>query len=265
MLFSKSFSGTFTLMKNFILVSLLLFGLSACGAQDEKQYDLKKQRIPQELWDVLEAHGGIENWDQMKTLSFSIPKEGFDEVHTIDLHSRMDRVVAPAYDIGFDGVSAWSLNKAEEYKGDPSFRHDLMFYFYAMPFVLADEGINYETAEPMVYEGISYPGVKITYQANVGEAPEDIYLLHYHPETKKMAWLGYKATFGEELKPGPPSWIRYDEWAEVNGVSLPTSIAWQKLEDGEIVGERNRVNFTNISLSKDSKESSFYKKDGAVD
>ena len=252
-------------MKNSILLSLLVLSLSACDTQNKKHYDLKKQRIPQEIWNVLEAHGGLEKWDRMKTLSFSIPKEGLDEVHTIDLHSRMDRVMAPAYDIGFDGVTAWSVNKEEEYKGDPSYRHDLMFYFYAMPFVLADEGINYEIAQPMVYEGISYPGVKITYQANVGEAPDDVYLLHYHPETNEMAWLGYKATFGKELKPGPPSWIKYDKWAEVNGVSLPTSIAWQKLENGEIVGERNRVSFTNISLSEESKEASFFTKDGAVD
>jgi len=98
-------------------------------------------RYPAEVLKVMNAHGGLDLWDEMRTLQYSIPKEGFDEVHTIDLHSRMDRVEAPAFDIGFDGTTAWSKNKTAEYEGYPSFRHDLMFYFYAMPFVLADEGI----------------------------------------------------------------------------------------------------------------------------
>ena len=251
-------------MKKFFAIVLPSIVLFACENPTNKRYELERRRFPQEMWNVLEAHGGLENWDNMKTLSFSIPKEGFEEVHTIDLHTRMDRVVAPAYDIGFDGVSAWSLDKAEEYEGDPSFRHDLMFYFYAMPFVLADDGTNYDLTEPFVFEGKSYPGLKITFGADVGEAPNDVYYLHYDPETYEMAWLGYKATFGKELKDGPPNWIKYDKWAQVNGASLPTSIAWQKLENGEIVGERNRMDFTDISLSEVSKDPSFYAKDGLL-
>ncbi|WP_339752771.1 hypothetical protein [Algoriphagus aquimarinus] len=249
-------------MKNLVIGALLVLGQFACNSEVKKQAQDDAERFPKEVIEIMNAHGGLANWREMQTLQFTIPKEGFDEVHTIDLHSRMDRVEAPAYDIGFDGASAWSLNKEEEYEGDPSFRHDLMFYFYAMPFVLADEGIKYDVAEPLVFEGKSYPGVKITYGAGVGEAPDDIYFLHYDSENYKMVWLGYKATFGKELRDGPPSWIKYDEWADVNGVSLPTSIAWQKVENGEIVGERNRVDFEAISLSKENKPASFYSKDG---
>jgi len=80
-----------------------------------------------------------------------------------------------------------------------------------------------------------------------------------------MAWLAYKATFGKELKAGPPNMIKYDDWAEVNGIAIPTSIAWQNVEDGKIVGDRNRVNFTDISLSKENKPAAFYTKEGVVE
>jgi hypothetical protein len=252
-------------MKNLVKVLFSLLILFSCSTSENGEALNREKELPSEILKVFQAHGGLANWDEMQTLSFTIPKGDIEEIHTIDLHSRMDRVETPAYDIGFDGDSAWVKEKTGEYKDDPLFRHNLMFYFYAMPFVLADEGINYDVAEPLVYEGKSYPGVKITYSAGVGDAPDDIYLLHYDSETYQMAWLGYKATFGKELKEGPPSWIKYDEWAEVNGVNIPTSIAWQKVEDGEIVAERNRVNFTDISLSKENKPASFYTKDGAID
>ncbi|GAA0878527.1 hypothetical protein GCM10009119_14950 [Algoriphagus jejuensis] len=248
-------------MKNLLLGVFGSFVLFACTSQPQSNRNM--DRYPEELVKVLNAHGGLEKWDEMKTLQYTIPKEGADEVHTIDLHSRMDRVESPAYAIGFDGTAAWSKDKAEEYKGDPAFRHDLMFYFYAMPFVLADEGINYRTTEPLVYEGTSYPGIEITFNGGVGSSPSDVYILYYDPSDYKMAWLGYKATFGKELKPGPPSVIKYDQWTDVSGVTLPTSIAWQKIEEGEIVGERNRVDFTGITLTKESKPSSFYSKEGA--
>ncbi|MBN3581903.1 hypothetical protein JYB64_05845 [Algoriphagus aestuarii] len=250
-------------MKNLILVILLVVVQLACTSNSQSKRDISS--YPEEVLQVMRAHGGLDLWDEMKTLQFSIPKDGFDEVHTIDLHSRMDRVEAPDYDIGFDGNVAWSKDKAAKYEGDPTFRHDLMFYFYAMPFVLADEGINYAETVPLTYEGKSYPGIEITYNLGVGSSSEDVYLLYYDPETFKMAWLGYKATFGNELKPGPPSVIRYDQWEDVNGITIPTSIAWQTVEDGEILGERRRVDFTDISLSKENKPATFYSKAGLGD
>ena len=53
-----------------------------------------------------------------------------------------------------------------------------MFYFYAMPFILADDGIIYEDVAALKFEGKSYPGIKISYESGVGESPEDEYILY---------------------------------------------------------------------------------------
>ena len=50
-------------------------------------------------------------------------------------------------------------------KGIPKFYYNLMFYFYAMPFILADDGIVYEDVKPLDIEGKSYPGIKISYES----------------------------------------------------------------------------------------------------
>ena len=252
-------------MKNLALGIYLVLGLFACSTGEVEQTGNSVDRLPTELLKVMNAHGGLQNWNEMQTLQFSIPKGEFNEIHTIDLHSRMDRVMTPSFDIGFDGDSAWVKEKSGEYNDDPSFRHNLMFYFFAMPFVMADKGISYDETPPLAYGGKNYPGFKITYAAGVGSSSKDVYMLHYDPETFQMSWLGYKATFGEELKDGPPNWVKYYEWAQVNGISMPKSVAWQKVENGEISGDRNRVNFMDISLSKDKKPASFYTKNGSVE
>ena len=72
--------------------------------------------------------------------------------------------------------------------------------FLTMPFVLADDGINYQDVEPLVFEGKTYPGIQISYESGVGESSEDEYKVYYDPETNKMTWLGYTVTYFSKEK-----------------------------------------------------------------
>ncbi|TKD62456.1 DUF6503 family protein [Flavobacterium sp. ASW18X] len=217
-------------------------------------------KYPEALEQVLEAHGGLVSWKKQRTLSFTIPKPDNEEVHTVDLKTRMDKIETPAYDIGFDGHNPWFLAKEGAFKGNAEFYHNLMFYFYAMPFVLADDGINYAETEPLEVEGVMYPGVKITYNEGVGTSFKDEYYLHYDANTYKMKWLGYTVTYRTGEKSEKVSWINYKEWDSFNGVVLPTTIAWHKSEGRKIMEERNAVSFKAISLSEQAKPIAFYAK-----
>ena len=102
--------------------------------------------------------------------------------------------------MGFDGNQVWLDEENDgDYKGNPKFYYNLYFYFYAMPFILADDGINYKDAEPLVFEGKTYPGIEITYNNGVGETPEDRYILYYNATTFNMEWLGYTVNFVEGI------------------------------------------------------------------
>jgi len=76
--------------------------------------------------------------------------------------------------------------------GNPEFYYNVMFYFYAMPFVLADDGIIYGDIAPLEFEGTAYPGISISYKEGVGSSSKDEYFIYYNPETYQMAikWLG---------------------------------------------------------------------------
>lgn len=218
---------------------------------------LREIKYPEALVKVLEAHGGLASWRSYKTLAYSIPKDPVEK-QTIDLYSRKDKIVNGAVEMGFDGKDVWLLDQENTYKGDPIFYHNLMFYFYAMPFVLADNGIIYSDTEPLVYEDKSYPGIKISYEDGVGTSSKDDYYLYYDSETYQMAWLGYTVTYRSGEKSDKISYIRYKDWVKVEEVILPNAITWHVYEDGMLKEARNTVYFEHISLSKNTQPVAFY-------
>lgn len=194
-----------------------------------------------------------------RTLSFTIPKPNNAEVHTIDLLTRNEHIGTPKYSTGFDG-KPWVLNGEEDFKGNPEFYHNLMFYFYAMPFVIADDGIIYGETDDLVFDGKTYPGIEISYNDGVGASSKDNYYVHYDPDTYQMQWLGYTVTYQSGEKSNDVNWIRYNDWTTYEGLVLPNSISWYKVEEGAITELRNTLPFENVSVSKEAKSDDFYAK-----
>ena len=207
---------------------------------------------------VLDAHGGLDRWKEQRTLRYTMPDEGGSETQTIDLYSRMDRTESDGFSMGFDGTNVWTLDPEKAYEGNPEFSHNLMFYFYAMPFVLADDGIQYGETEPLVFEGREYPGISISYSTGVGASPKDEYYLHYDTDTGRMAWLGYTVTYFSGEDSDNIRWIHYNDWEEVNGLLLPRSMTWHEYEGREIKGPKGTATFEDIELSEQPLPESFY-------
>ena len=220
---------------------------------------VENSTYPEALQKVFEAHGGVKNWKYKRTLSFEIPSEnGISEKQVIDLHTRKDILVNGAVAMGFDGADIWLLDPEKTYKGDPAFYHNLMFYFYAMPFVFADNGIVYSETKSIAFDGISYPGVKITFNSGVGASSKDEYYVHYNPDTYQMAWLGYTVTYSSGEKSDNVSWIRYNDWIHVDDVVLAKSITWHNYDGSSIKEAKKTVRFEAITLSEEAKEKGYY-------
>ncbi len=240
-------------MKN--LFGLMAFALLmiTCGSPTDTEtttaptVDLSK--YPVALQKVFEKHGSLATWNKMKALSYEIVKEGGNEKQMIDLQNRRERIEASNFKTGYDGTNFW-VEADTSYKGNPVFYHNLMFYFYAMPFVLADDGIIYGETEPLEYEGKTYPGIRISYNDGVGVSSQDEYFIHYDPTTYEMAWLGYTVTYFSGEKSKRISWIRYDDWKNFNGLVLPNSATWFKVEEGKLIEPRSTRKFANVTVSE---------------
>ena len=217
------------------LALLLVISVISFACKNEAKKDVEKEvvkmettveKFPKALAAVFEKHGGMDNWDKMKTLSYSLK----GEEHTTDLHSRKTVINSKDYSLGFNGKDVW-VSDTVAYKKDPKFYYNLYFYFYAMPYVLADDGIVYSETKPLEFEGKKYPGFKISYKSNVGMSPDDNYFIYYDETTKEMSWLGYTVTYFSKKPSDKFSIIRYNDWENVNGFLLPKSLTWYKKDE----------------------------------
>lgn len=241
-------------MKNLIAVCGFILFLSCEGkkeatvsevAEPESRVDNLSHHIP-EITSIFDAHGGYDTWSSLKSLSYDM---GGSTTLT-ELQNRYARIESEDQVVGFDGENVW-VYPASEDADRQRMRYNLMFYFYAFPFVVGDPGVNYEVLDQIDLGGGMYNQVKVSYDSGVGDAPNDSYIICSDPETNQMEWLLYTATFGGQAKE-KYSLIKYDGWQNFEDVMLPTSLQWYTYEDG-IVGEPrgDARNFTNIKVSKE--------------
>ena len=128
-------------MKN--LFVLLFIAISLVSCENTAPTPTNKVNYPSDLIQVFDKHGGLSKWKSKNLLSYEIHKDEKVETQVIDLITRREKIEASNFKTGYDGTNYW-VEADSTYKGNPIFYHNLMFYFYAMPFVLADEGINYK-------------------------------------------------------------------------------------------------------------------------
>ncbi len=250
-----------------IVVSFFLIAIISCKEVSkevkteaeipEMASKIDNSEYPETLIKVFDAHGGLTNWKNKRTLSYVIQKP-VSEQHTIDLRNRNEKIEMPEISMGSVGNDIWLLDEKNAYKGDAVFYHNLMFYFYAMPFVLSDNGINYDEAESLEFEGTSYPGIRISYNDGIGLSSKDEYFIHYNPKTFQMEWLGYTVTFRSGEKSDNVKWIRYNDWMDVSGVKLPKALTWYDYEGRTIKNARDPLYFKGVTLTETAKPDSFF-------
>lgn len=240
-------------MKKYVVPLLLSILVFSCTQEP------KKGEFPKTLVKVFEKHGGIEKWRKANTLSFNIK----DEAHTVDLRSRKTVIHSPTYSLGHDGKELWTaIEDTTAFKKDPGFYYNLNFYFYAMPFVLADDGIIYEKADPLQFEGKKYPGFKISYEENIGETPDDIYFVYYDATTYQMAWLQYTVTYYTKEPTDNLKTIRYHDWETVDGFLLPKAITWyDQGENGQPTTAKAKTREFSLAIVNEAQlKDSFFEK-----
>lgn len=253
-----------------LVLSLLCIAVLSCNeAPKEKRTDavtsikvakIDDSKYPEVLRKIFDVHGGLAAWKSKRTISYEMPKVDAIEKQTIDLYSRNEKIEMPGIIMGSEGGDIWLLDEEEAYEGDAVFYHNLMFYFYAMPFVIADDGINYSEAEALEFDGVSYPGIRISYRDGVGLSAKDEYFLHYNAETFQMEWLGYTVTYRSGEKSDNIKWIRYNDWMEVQGLLLPKSLTWYDYEGRTIKEARAPLEFENVTLRETPASADFYAK-----
>ncbi len=149
----------------------------------------------------------------------------------------------------FDGRRAWISPSSAEV---PMARFHLLTwpYFLAVPFKLGDPGTHLTPHGRQQLDGERHVTVRLTFDAGIGDSPDDWYVVYEDPDTSRLAAVAYIVTYGTAVAEAEkePHVLIYEDFETIDGVVLGltwTMYNWSVAEGahGEPLGT---VTLTNV-------------------
>ena len=229
------------------------------------------------VWRATEAHGGLAKWYAAGPLYYHFdyqpePGEDGSPRNTTILNDYANAravhtsVNEPEQQFGYDGEQAWSTTGEKVDGMSPRFWSLTPYYFVGLPFVLADEGINYELLPDAELDGKTYDMVKVTYEAGTGDAPDDYYVLYLDPDDGQLDALRYIVSypgFFEDGKHLPEKLMKITGKTTVDGITLPTGYATHWWNEGQPSERITAITVSDYAFRPDSPEEAFAMPAGA--
>ncbi|MFY0601476.1 MAG: hypothetical protein JXR03_17510 [Cyclobacteriaceae bacterium] len=280
-------------MKRLILVLLVITGCSQTNKKEQvsdeswtpkswiedrasKSEDrLKATQAGAKVWRSIEAHGGLDRWFSNGPIGFRFDYKPLDGGTRRNTYQTVDQWSVTAVhkwlddesvSFGWDGKEAWLFPDSANIPINPRFWSTTPFYFLGLPFVLADDGINYEELPSQELDGAIYDLVKVTYQSGTGDAPGDYYVIYINQETQLMGALRYIVSYPGFFQNGghfPEKIMRISGLSEVDGVKLSTGYQtfwWKEDSIGEHI---TNIDVLDVSFNNDLDKTFFNRPDGA--
>ena len=240
----------------YVFIFFCLLSVCSCENAPEQKEEVSRKptsersRFPSVLQHIFQSHGELNNWEQLKRLSFSVDNSNAREMHTINLKSRNTLIESDVYTIGFDGDNVWLRDDYNNFNGNARFYYNQMFYLFSMPFIVSDPGIFYTERKDTTLEFETYGTLHIGFRRSVGASPQDEYIIYYNKKTMEMAWLGYTVTYFDKKRSTDWHFIKYDGWQEVNGLKIPKTIVKYETVDDKPHKPINTIEFFDVKISE---------------
>ena len=228
-----------------------------------------------ELEKSINAHGGIDTFRSFSAVEydqeFALGQRGkLTDNQFIDLNSRNVLITSDSYKIGFDGEEAWIEPNMEAIAAPPRFYASTPFYFFGLPFLFADPGVNAEDLGIKEIDGKQYKAVKFTYDEGVGDTPKDDYVAYFNNQTGQMEIVTYTVTYpplikGKSVEELERRAVIYEEWQEIDGLIVPKTLKFHHWTDEKPGAEKGYMQFENVTFTKEIPDPTiFAKPEGAA-
>ncbi len=278
-----------------LLLLVVALGVTGCGAGDssspaanvvpedevERRVADARNRLSQNeggqrLLRAIEAHGGLPAWHRAPTSSYTwtYANEGadlrFKSFLVVDNRTRRayhDLLAVGAYDdarpvdarFAWTGERAW-IAPASLKRPNPRFWALTGFYFQQIPFVLADPGARYEALPDDSIDGTPHDMVRVTFGKNVGDSPDDTYILYLDKASGRVDAIRYTVSYGREVGADadlPQTFFDYQDYVTVDGLTVPTRFEGYAYDEDEGPGDtlRNEAVADSISYRRSFDES----------
>ena len=229
-----------------------------------------------QLNEAYDAHGGLDTFKEYGTLEYDQQMEitgvvNVNDNKLFDLNSRKALITSENYKVGFDGTEAWITPNIEALGIPPRFYALTPFYFFGLPFLFADPGVNLESLGTKELNGKEYDVVKATYDPGIGDTPDDDYVAYIDKDTNQIEVLHYIVTYpplmqGKSIDELERHAALYEEWQEADGLIVPKKIILYEWSDDKL-GDKlvGSMTFENVSFKKGSPNPEvFQKPQGAI-
>ena len=227
--------------------------------------------LADELEQSTQAHGGIDAFRNYGTLEYDQNFEltgvmNLKNHQLIDLNSRNVLITSDSYKVGFDGTEAWIVPDMEALGIPPRFYASTPFYFFGLPFLFSDPGVNAEPLGVKELGGKEYDAVKFTYDKGVGDTSDDDYVAYFDKETNRLEVLTYIVTYPLLTQGKPKEELErhaavYEEWQETGGLIVPKKISFYKWTDDKLGKDSDGfMVFENVTFTQESPDPAVFSK-----
>lgn len=254
-------------------MAMVVCALSGIATGDEG-------RFAAEYAGPIEQSHGIDDWRKQAAVAYDIViefggKKAFEAKTIYEIGSERVRIeTVDGVVMVWDGEDAYVSPADAEWPGPPArFHLRTWTYFFAAPFKLRDPGAHLKPHDAPLSPAHkdAFPSAKLTFEDNVGDAPDDWYIVYKTPagqgaEAHRLKAMAYIVTFGvgKEKAEEEPHAIVYGGYQQVEGVVLSTR--WQfhhwSAEKGYVGEPIGRATLSNLRFVEPA-ERAFVVPDGA--
>ncbi len=99
-------------------------------------------------------------------------------------------------------------------------------YFFGLPYKLDDPGTSLELQQMRTLDGVDHQTAKLTFGKNIGDSPDDWYIVYSDPKEHLLKAASYIVTFGSngntDKAESDPHVIVYNDFKEIEGIPIAT-------------------------------------------
>ena len=192
---------------------------------------------------TLDAHGGVETWNDQKALRYALAdwplgvQPNFRQV--VDLDSRYHYAESDTYTAGISDDDAWITPGPEALGLPPAFVLHGNSYFVMMPFVFADPGVTVRELPDGELLGDTYPRLGVSFGSGVGDTADDDYILYLDPQTRRLHAINFSLTHtairgDAAVADAPRKVLVFESWQDADGLLVPESATFHGVENGVV-------------------------------
>lgn len=154
-----------------------------------------------------------------------------------------------------DGDQVWRNPDTTAYPG-ARFDAFTWTYFFALPYKLSDPGTLWEDLGQLPLSGNEFDAQRLSFEGNIGDSPDDWYLVYADPATHLAKAAAYIVTYGDktaEEGEADPHAIVYGDYKTVAGIPLAHSWTfWGWTEADGLTNQLGDAELTNFRFIEPS-------------